>query len=125
MNVQGPEDIYEGDILDVVCEVVHRLNNIEVFLIKDREILKQARKSLRHQFQVQEGDSGELVCKAEWGNVQKESYKAITVRGRKPNHFLSPRLPRSITLPFASKRRGHFTCALLPLNPQSSSPSRG
>ncbi|XP_075879958.1 platelet endothelial cell adhesion molecule isoform X1 [Nelusetta ayraudi] len=88
MNVQGPEDIYEGDILDVVCEVVHRLNNIEVSLIKGREILKQARKSLRHQFRVQEGDSGGLVCKAEWGNVYKESYQAITVR----ELFSKPRL---------------------------------
>lgn len=83
MNVMPSQTVYEGDNLTVICKVVHSLSNIEVYLIKGEEILKQARNDLTHHFLVQEGDSGELVCRAEWGNVPKESYKSITVQGRK------------------------------------------
>lgn len=101
MNVRAPTQIYEGDLVEVVCEVVHQLQNIEVFLIKGREILRKARKSLRHEFQAQEGDSGELVCRAEWGNLQKESYKSIIVNGRKQNHvFRKQQLQRSNAMTF-------------------------
>lgn len=82
MNVLPSSNVFEGDILEVVCKVVSPLRNIEVFLTRDRRILKQAPVSLSHRFTAQEGDSGELACKAEWGNVQKESYKTITVKGK-------------------------------------------
>uniref|UniRef100_A0A3B5A0Z5 Platelet endothelial cell adhesion molecule n=1 Tax=Stegastes partitus TaxID=144197 RepID=A0A3B5A0Z5_9TELE len=82
MNVKPSNDVFEGDILEVYCRVVTSpLRNIEVFLTKNRMILKQASAAaLSHRFTAQEGDSGELVCKAEWGNVQKETYQTITVR---------------------------------------------
>lgn len=82
MNVLPSVSAYEGDNLTVICKVVHSLENIEVYLIKGDKILGQARNSLTHNFQVEEGDSGELVCKAEWGNVQKENSTTITVKGR-------------------------------------------
>lgn len=82
MNVLPSSKVFEGDIIEVVCKVVSPLKNIEVFLTKDRRILKQAPVSLSHRFTAQEGDSGELTCKAEWGNVQKETYQAITVKGK-------------------------------------------
>lgn len=87
MNVLPSLTVYEGDKLTVICKVVHSQKNVEVYLIKGKEILQQARNSLTHEFQVMEGDSGELVCKSEWGSVQKESYKSITVKGRKRRHF--------------------------------------
>ncbi|KAM6966719.1 platelet endothelial cell adhesion molecule [Tautogolabrus adspersus] len=80
VNVLPSSDVYEGDVIEVVCKVVSDLKNIEVFLTKDRRILKQAPVSLSHRFTAQEGDSGELVCKSEWGNVQKETYQSITVK---------------------------------------------
>ncbi|CAL1588933.1 unnamed protein product [Knipowitschia caucasica] len=80
MNVVPSTEVYEGELLEVVCRVVGRLEDVEVFLIKDRKILKRAPVSLNHRFRVQEGDSGELVCKAEWKTLQKETYKEITVR---------------------------------------------
>ncbi|XP_073351050.1 platelet endothelial cell adhesion molecule [Pagrus major] len=80
MNVLPNSTVYEGDILEVVCKVINPPKNIHVFLTKDRRILKQAPVALNHQFTAQESDSGELVCKAEWGNVQKETYKIITVK---------------------------------------------
>lgn len=83
MNVLPSPDVYEGDVLEVVCRVVSPPKNVEVFLKKDRSILKQAQISLNHRFTAQDGDSGELVCKAEWGSVQKETYKTITVKGKK------------------------------------------
>lgn len=83
MNVLPSSSAFEGDNLTVICRVVHQLKDIEVYLIKGTKILEQARKSLTYNFQVEEGDSGELVCKAEWGNVQKENYTVINVKGRK------------------------------------------
>uniref|UniRef100_A0A672F8T2 Platelet endothelial cell adhesion molecule n=1 Tax=Salarias fasciatus TaxID=181472 RepID=A0A672F8T2_SALFA len=90
MNVLPSTDVFEGDVVTVFCTVVGSpLRNIEVFLTKDRRILKQVRATaLSHNFTAEEGDSGELVCKAEWGNVQKEAYRAITVR----ELFSKPRL---------------------------------
>ncbi|KAF7659201.1 hypothetical protein LDENG_00001590 [Lucifuga dentata] len=80
MNVMPSSNVYEGDIIEVVCRVVHPLRNIEVFLTKDRKVLKKASVSLNHRMTVQAGDSGELVCKAEWNEVQKETYLSITVK---------------------------------------------
>ncbi len=82
MNVLPSSKVYEGDVIEVFCKVVSHLKNIEVFLTKDRRILKQAPISLNHRFTTKAGDSGELVCKAEWGNVQKETYQVITVQGK-------------------------------------------
>ncbi|KAI4822844.1 hypothetical protein KUCAC02_008369 [Chaenocephalus aceratus] len=80
MNVLPSAEVYEGEIIEVVCKVVNPPKNVEVFLTRDRRILKQAPVSLSHRFIAKEGDSGELVCKAEWGNVHKETYKTITVK---------------------------------------------
>ncbi|XP_068193167.1 platelet endothelial cell adhesion molecule isoform X2 [Antennarius striatus] len=80
MNVLPFSNVYEGDVIEVVCKVVSPLKDIAVFLTRDRRILKQAPISLVHRFTAKEGDSGELVCKAEWGNVQKETYHTITVQ---------------------------------------------
>ncbi|XP_070779292.1 platelet endothelial cell adhesion molecule isoform X2 [Enoplosus armatus] len=88
MNVLPSPNVFEGDIIEVVCKVVNPPTNIEVFLTRDRRILKQAPVSLSHRLTAQEGDSGELVCKAEWGNVQKETYQIITVK----ELFSKPRL---------------------------------
>ncbi len=82
MNVLPSRNVFEGDVVEVVCKVVSPPKNVEVFLTKDRKILKQAPVSLSHRFTAQEGGSGELVCKAEWGNVQKETYETITVKGK-------------------------------------------
>ncbi|XP_042361482.1 platelet endothelial cell adhesion molecule isoform X2 [Plectropomus leopardus] len=88
MNVLPSHEVFEGEIIEVVCKVVSPLKNIEVFLTKDRRILNQAQVSLVHRFTVKEGDSGMLVCKAEWGNVQRETNKTITVK----ELFSKPRL---------------------------------
>ncbi|XP_020502588.2 platelet endothelial cell adhesion molecule [Labrus bergylta] len=92
VNVLPSSDVYEGDVVEVVCKVVSELKNIEVFLTRDRRILKQASVSLVYRFTAQEGDYGELVCKAEWGNVQKETYLPITVKElfSKPTLTLEP-----------------------------------
>lgn len=82
MNVLPSREVFEGDVIEVVCKVVSPLRSIEVFLTKDRRVLKQAPVSLNHRFIAEEGDSGKLVCKAEWGNVQKESSLTITVKGK-------------------------------------------
>lgn len=82
MNVLPSPNVYEGDILEIYCRVVSSLNNTEVFLTKDRRILKKAPVSLSHRFTAQEGDSGEFVCKAVWGSMQKETYQKVRVKGK-------------------------------------------
>ncbi|XP_035037180.1 platelet endothelial cell adhesion molecule isoform X1 [Hippoglossus stenolepis] len=88
MNVLPSPTVYEGDVIEVVCKVVNSLQDVNVFLTRDRRILKEALVSLNHRFTAQDGDSGELVCKAEWGNVQKETYQQIIVK----ELFSKPRL---------------------------------
>lgn len=82
MNVLPSANVYEGDILEVVCKVVGNLQNVEVYLTMDKKILKQAPVSLSHRFLANVEHSGELVCKAVWGNVQKETYQTINVQGK-------------------------------------------
>ena len=82
MNVLPSTTVFEGDLLEVVCKVVNSLKNVEVFLTKGKTILKKAPVSLSHRFKAKEGDSGELTCKAELRNVQKETYQTIQVKGK-------------------------------------------
>ncbi|XP_054463241.1 platelet endothelial cell adhesion molecule isoform X3 [Anoplopoma fimbria] len=88
MNVLPSPDVYEGEVIEVVCKVVSPLKDIEVFLTMGSRILKRAPLSLIHRLITQEGDSGKLTCKAEWGNVQKEKHQIITVK----ELFSKPRL---------------------------------
>lgn len=82
MNVLPSTNVYEGDSIEVVCKVVNPPNNTMVFLTKDNIILKSAQLSLIHKFKVQNDESGDFVCKAMWGSVQKESTQTITVKGK-------------------------------------------
>lgn len=82
MNVLPSPDVYEGDILEVVCKVVGTLQNVEVYLTMGKKILKQAPVSLSHRFVAYVEHSGELACKAVWGNVQKETNQTIRVKGK-------------------------------------------
>lgn len=93
INILPSNNLSEGDIIEVVCRVVTPPSNTEVFLTKDKVILKQVRAAaLSHKFTVREDDSGELVCKAEWGSVQKETSQRITVRSlfSKPQLTVEP-----------------------------------
>lgn len=82
MNVLPSSNVSEGDVVEVVCKVVSDLKNVEVYLTMDKRLLKQAPISLIHRFTATVEHSGELVCKAVWGNVQKETYQTITVNGK-------------------------------------------
>ncbi|XP_043956825.1 platelet endothelial cell adhesion molecule isoform X2 [Gambusia affinis] len=88
-----PNDIYEPDIVEVTCKVQIHLADIEIFLVKDRTVLSRTTgKTLIHRFSPKPTDSGELVCKAEWRNVQKENYKTIKIKEvfSKPQLYLEP-----------------------------------
>ncbi|KAL6102687.1 pecam1 [Pungitius sinensis] len=107
MNVLPSSDVFEGDVMEVVCKVVNPLRNIEVFLTKDRRILKKAPVSLSHRFTARQGDSGKLVCKAEWGNVQKETNMTVTVK----ELFSKPQLTMQPTDLFEGDRF-QLTCSV-------------
>ncbi|KAK2833680.1 hypothetical protein Q5P01_017569 [Channa striata] len=79
MTVTPPDEIFEGDILEVVCKV-EEVKDVDVFLIKNKRILKMEKNALSHRFRVQKDDSGELVCKAERHSAQGETYSTITVK---------------------------------------------
>ncbi|XP_024128313.1 platelet endothelial cell adhesion molecule isoform X2 [Oryzias melastigma] len=84
--------IFEEDVVEVFCRVVDG-PDVEVFLTKDKIILKKVSgKMLEYKFTAKERDSGEYICKAEWGNVQKENYKTIKVKElfSKPKLILEP-----------------------------------
>ncbi|XP_071330208.1 platelet endothelial cell adhesion molecule isoform X2 [Trachinotus anak] len=86
MNVLPSSLIFEGDTIEVHCKVNTSLKNVEVYLTMDRRVLKKAPFGLNHRFKAQ--DSGKLVCKAEWGNVQEDTSRNITVN----ELFSKPRL---------------------------------
>ncbi|XP_014911548.1 platelet endothelial cell adhesion molecule isoform X3 [Poecilia latipinna] len=88
-----PNDIYEPDIIEVTCKVQIHLADIEIFLLKDRAVLNRTTgKPLIHRFRPKPTDSGELICKTEWRNVQKENYKTLKVKEvfSKPQLHLEP-----------------------------------
>ncbi|XP_034046501.1 platelet endothelial cell adhesion molecule isoform X2 [Thalassophryne amazonica] len=80
MNILPSTTVYEGEIIEVVCKVIAPPENVQVFLTKDRKILKKASMSLNHRITAKTEDSRELVCKAELDNTQKETRKTITVK---------------------------------------------
>ncbi|KAM6957118.1 platelet endothelial cell adhesion molecule [Aplochiton taeniatus] len=92
MNVLPSTSVFEGDIIEVVCKVVQPPSGVDVFLIKSRKVLKTAPFSLNHQMTVQEGDTGEYVCRAEKGHTQRETYKSVQVQElfSKPDLRLEP-----------------------------------
>uniref|UniRef100_A0A3Q3A612 Platelet and endothelial cell adhesion molecule 1a n=1 Tax=Kryptolebias marmoratus TaxID=37003 RepID=A0A3Q3A612_KRYMA len=93
VNVLPSNTVYEGDIVEFHCRVVGSpLKNIEVFLIKNKTILKKEKMALVYRLTAEASDSRELVCKAQWENVQKESYITLTVKEifSKPKLTLEP-----------------------------------
>ncbi|XP_055753723.1 platelet endothelial cell adhesion molecule-like isoform X2 [Salvelinus fontinalis] len=93
MNILPGKDVIEGDIVEFVCRVVNPPPNVVVFLTKDKRVLKSAFISLNHSLSVLAEDSGEYVCKADRGNVQKEAYESIKVKElfSKPVLVMKPR----------------------------------
>uniref|UniRef100_A0A8C7MBB9 Platelet endothelial cell adhesion molecule n=1 Tax=Oncorhynchus kisutch TaxID=8019 RepID=A0A8C7MBB9_ONCKI len=90
---EAGKDVIEGDIVEFVCRVVNPPPNVAVFLTKDKRMLKTAYISLSHSLRVLAEDSGEYVCKADRGNVQKEAYESIKVKElfSKPVLVMKPR----------------------------------
>ncbi|KAM3863830.1 platelet endothelial cell adhesion molecule [Diretmus argenteus] len=89
MNVLPSTSVFEGDIIEVVCKVVNPPSNIDVFLSKDKIVLKKSSVSLSHRYTAKSGESGELVCKAEWGSAQKETYVTVTIKDLFSNPHLT------------------------------------
>ncbi|XP_029364006.1 platelet endothelial cell adhesion molecule isoform X2 [Echeneis naucrates] len=113
MNVLPFPDIFEGDIVEAVCKVKNSLKNVEVFLTKDKRILKKGIVGLSHPFKAQEVGSGKLVCKAEFGNVQKKTYQEIIVK----ELFSKPKLTVNPDDLFVGKRF-KLTCSVTVYEPK-------
>nr|XP_055041239.1 platelet endothelial cell adhesion molecule isoform X2 [Misgurnus anguillicaudatus] len=70
IKIVPSKNVVEGDRVQVTCQVKDP-SNLEVFLTKGKNLLHQFHTSFTHSFTVRAEDSGEYVCKAEKGNVQK------------------------------------------------------
>ncbi|KAJ3600759.1 hypothetical protein NHX12_031734 [Muraenolepis orangiensis] len=79
MNVL-PRSVFEGEVVEVVCKVEKPPGPVDLYLTKDRKVLMRGQVVLSHRFTVWPSNSGEYVCKAEYGTAQKETYKNITVK---------------------------------------------
>lgn len=125
MNVLPSSEVYEGDILQVFCKVVSMLRGVEVYLTMDKKILKQAPISLQHTFVASVEHTGQLVCKAVWGNVQKETYRTIRVKGKYAAVSFSFFFAKIYTFLVVFCPKQFILNVLVVLLPQSSSQSQG
>lgn len=82
MNVLPSTTVYEGDKVKVVCKVVNPPSSVDLSLIKNKILVTSAPFNLTHEFIAQDGDSGDLVCNAEWNNVVDDKNLTITVKGK-------------------------------------------
>ncbi|CAL8274908.1 unnamed protein product [Lota lota] len=84
MNVLPSTSVFEGEVVEVVCKVVNPPGPVDVYLTKDRKVLKRGEVGLSHRLTVGIADAGEYVCKAEYGAAQKETYQ--TIKGNSDKH---------------------------------------
>ncbi|XP_057203130.1 platelet endothelial cell adhesion molecule isoform X2 [Triplophysa rosa] len=71
-------DVVEGDRVKIQCEVKDP-SDLEVFLTKGNTVLQKSHASFLHSFTVRAEDSGDYVCKAEKGSVQKMATSQLNV----------------------------------------------
>ncbi|XP_073712971.1 platelet endothelial cell adhesion molecule-like [Misgurnus anguillicaudatus] len=91
IKISPSKNVVEGDRVQVTCQVKDS-SNLEVFLTKGSTLLHQLHTSFTHSFTVRAEDSGDYVCKAEKGNVQKMARYQLRVAElfSKPMLKLSP-----------------------------------
>ncbi|XP_065119202.1 platelet endothelial cell adhesion molecule isoform X1 [Paramisgurnus dabryanus] len=91
IKISPSTNVVEGDRVQVTCQVKDS-SNLGVFLTKNGTLLHQFHTSFTHSFTVRAEDSGEYVCKAEKGNVQKMASDRLSVAElfSKPMLKLSP-----------------------------------
>ncbi|XP_051994612.1 platelet endothelial cell adhesion molecule isoform X2 [Xyrauchen texanus] len=72
IHISPKANVVEGDRVTIKCHVQYP-SDLEVFLTKGSTVLHKSHTGFSHSFTVRVEDSGEYVCKAEKGNVQKKT----------------------------------------------------
>lgn len=75
------KNVVEGDRVKIQCEV-KAPSDLEVFLTKGNTVLQKSHTTFLHSFTVRAEDSGDYVCKAEKGSVQKTATSRLNVAGK-------------------------------------------
>ncbi|KAL0993387.1 hypothetical protein UPYG_G00107170 [Umbra pygmaea] len=94
MNIRPSKEAVEGDVVELICQVVNPPSNVTVYLTKDKTMLDSSSGTISHRLRVLAEDAGEYACKAVRNSMQKEAYKSIKVKElfSKPVLTMNPRV---------------------------------
>ncbi|XP_067313379.1 platelet endothelial cell adhesion molecule isoform X2 [Pseudorasbora parva] len=91
ISISPEGNVVEGDRVLIRCQVQYP-SDVELFLTKENDLLRQSHASFTYSITVRAENSGDYVCKAEKGSVQKTaSYRLnVTELFSKPILRMSP-----------------------------------
>ncbi|TRY74217.1 hypothetical protein DNTS_001649, partial [Danionella cerebrum] len=91
ISISPKINVVEGDRVQITCQV-HYSSDLELFLTKGNTVLRKSFTTFTYSLTVRAEDSGEYVCKAEKGSVQKTAAHPlhITELYRRPILEMSP-----------------------------------
>ncbi|XDV13930.1 hypothetical protein PO909_002228 [Leuciscus waleckii] len=78
ISISPNANVVEGDRVQITCQVQYP-SDLDLFLTKGNTILHKYHTTFTHSFTVRAEDSGDYVCKAEKGSVQKRAVYGLNV----------------------------------------------
>ncbi|XP_077069995.1 platelet endothelial cell adhesion molecule isoform X2 [Siphateles boraxobius] len=104
ISISPNTNVVEGDRVQITCQVQYP-SVLELFLTKGNTVLHQYHTTFTYSLTVRAEDSGDYVCKAEKGNVQK-----MTVYGLNVSELFSKPILRMIPNQVFEGERFTLTC---------------
>lgn len=80
ISISPKVNVVEGDRVQIKCQVQYP-SVLDLFLTKGNTVLRQYHTTFTYSLTVRAEDSGDYVCKAEKGSVQKRAVYGLNVRG--------------------------------------------
>lgn len=80
ISISPKGNVVEGDRVQITCEVQYP-SDLELYLTKGNTVLRESHTTFTYSFVVRAEDSGDYVCKAEKGRVQKKAVYELNVTG--------------------------------------------
>jgi len=80
ISISPDTNVVEGDRVLITCQV-RDSSDLELFLTKGNTLLNQSKSTFTYSLTVRAEDSGDYVCKAEKGSVQKKTVYELNVSG--------------------------------------------
>ncbi|KTF92004.1 hypothetical protein cypCar_00031336 [Cyprinus carpio] len=78
ISISPKGNVVEGDMVQITCKVNYP-SDLELYLTKNNTVLHESHTTFRKSLVVRAEDSGEYVCKAEKGSVQKMAVSPLHV----------------------------------------------